>query len=192
MADGGRMTRMSLVFVLLVALVATARAEGDNRTVAREAFREAARRYDLGDYPKALELFKLAYLNFEEPKILFNIGQCQRQMSQKVEAITAYRSYLRKVPDASNRDEVQHLIQQLEAAIAVEQSAKNAPPAALVMPSPVPSVVMAPAPVAPTPVYKKWWLWTSVVIAAAAVGTAIGVGVYESQPGERSYSVHVP
>jgi PEGA domain len=58
---------------------------------------------------------------------------------------------------------------------------ENPPPAAAPPPSTAPPAATA-APVvatttseAPTPVYKKWWLWT--IVGVAVVGVAVGVGV---------------
>jgi Tetratricopeptide repeat len=48
------------------------------------------------------------------PAFLFNIAQCHRQLGNKQEAIKFYRSYLRKVPDAPNAEEVRKLIASLE------------------------------------------------------------------------------
>jgi tetratricopeptide (TPR) repeat protein len=77
--------------LLLIALVSATGAvqAADNKSIAKEAFREGTRQYDMGDYAKALDLFKKAYLHYEEPVILFNIAQCERQLGNKPEAVKA-------------------------------------------------------------------------------------------------------
>jgi hypothetical protein len=49
-------------------------------------------------------------------------------------------------------------------------------------PAPAATAVVTSRPAAPTPVYKKWWLWTAVG-AVVVVGVAVGVGVGVSQSG---------
>ena len=65
---------------------------------AKESFAAASASYKTGDYEKALEGFKLAYALTLEPSILFNIGQCQRQLNQLSEAIKAYKTFIREAP----------------------------------------------------------------------------------------------
>ncbi len=100
----------------------------DDKQAAKELYREGTRLYDLNEYGKALESFKKAYLSFEEPTLLFNIAQCQRQLGQKEEAAKSYRSFLRKVPNATNRAEVERLIAKLEEAIEKDRQNNKLPP----------------------------------------------------------------
>jgi hypothetical protein len=118
---------------------------------------------------------------FDDPAFLFNIAQCFRQLDNKPEALRAYRSYLRNLPNAENSAEVNHLIDILSKAIAQTKL----PPAAATIPATVPSAPAAspPAPIIaamppPTartvslppdrqPVYKKWWVWTVLAWALA-------------------------
>jgi tetratricopeptide (TPR) repeat protein len=165
-------------------------AHADDKAVAKKAFREGSAQYDLGNYAAALEQFKKAYLHFEDPSILYNMAQCQRQLGDRAEAVKLYRSYLRNLPQAPNRAAVEATLSQLDKEVADEAAAKekekerlekerlareDAAWAAANMPRAVASV---PAPRAKkTPVYKKWWLWTAVGGAAVAVGLGVGLGV---------------
>jgi hypothetical protein len=98
------------------------------------------------------------------------------------------------VPNPPNREELKRTVASLEQAIADERTAKSRPPMGVAPgeeppePSTPPAPVVAPAPTAPpppthaerpTPVYKKWWLWTivGVVVAGAAVGLGVGLGL---------------
>jgi tetratricopeptide (TPR) repeat protein len=135
---------MVLRMVLLLGVLGAAGvARADNKTAARESFREGTRQYDLNEFKLALDAFKRAYLQYEEPAFLFNIAQCHRQLGEKPEAVKFYRTYLRKVPAAQNRDEVERIIATLEAAI--EQSVKAKPPTGTIDPNTKP----APEPASP-------------------------------------------
>jgi tetratricopeptide (TPR) repeat protein len=185
-----------------------ARPATDEKAIARQAFVEGTRRYALGEYELALDAFKQAFLHYEEPVFLFNIAQCHRALGHKTEALQFYRTFLRFSSDATptQRDEVRALMKQLEAALAEEQKAKNEKPTGIRAPSTTPEEEPRPAPrpsvtaVAPTPppaalapaappsppktpLYKKWWLWTTVGVAVVAVGVGVGLGVGLSSSG---------
>jgi tetratricopeptide (TPR) repeat protein len=121
-----------IAVAIVCALVGVARA--DNKEVAKEAYTEGKRQYDLGEYQAALEAFKKAYLNYEEPVFLFNIAQCYRQLGDTPGAIRSYKAFLRNWPKAPNRAQVERLITELEA-----QPASPPPP------------TMPPGPRAPPP-----------------------------------------
>jgi tetratricopeptide (TPR) repeat protein len=183
---------LSLSVILLLAAPADARGKAE----ARDAYRLGTQLYNLSEYQQALEKFKQAYLDYPDPSFLFNIGQCHRQLGQKSEAVRSYRAYLREAPGAPNRKEVTELIQGLEKALSDEEAAKRMPPPGT-LESAKPSQVEAPAPTAApalapavaaerpapparTPVYKKWWLWTIVGVAAVGLGVGLGVGLAAS------------
>jgi tetratricopeptide (TPR) repeat protein len=187
-----------VVMALMMALVLTdARpATGEDKAKARQAYRRGAQHYDLGEYREALANFKEAYREYEEPTFLFNIAQCHRQLNEHELAIRFYRTYLNRLPGAPNREEVRTTIAKLELTMAEEKAAKSAPPQgtmpapeaghaaapepAVAAPSPAPaaSVEVVAAPPRKTPVYKKWWLWTTIgVVVAAGVGVGLGVGL---------------
>jgi hypothetical protein len=176
----------ALVLALLCTMPRVARAE--NKEVARQAYDERRRRYDLNEFGPALEAFKRAYLNYEDPAFLFNIAQCQRQLGKKEEAIRFYRSYLRNKPDAPNRDEIKATVAKLEAEVAddkarVAEALRNAPHPSVTVAAPVVSTptaanALTAAPSAKRqPVYKKWWLWTIVGVAAAGAATGVALAV---------------
>ena len=124
----------------------------DNKEAAKQSYTEGKRQYDLGDYDAALAAFKKAYLNYEEPVFLFNIAQCYRAMGDRPGAVRSYRAFLRNWPKAPNREQVERIVAELEAAIAQDEQAKAAPPQGTLSPKPA-AVAKAPAttPPAPTP-----------------------------------------
>ena len=161
----------------------------------------ATKHYNLSEYKEALDEFKDAYRAFEEPLLLFNIAQCQRQLGLRTDAIHSYRAYLRESKDIRNRDEVERVIASLEQAARDEEHSR--PPQGTLTPEPQQKVVVTPvpeqkvvvtpvlepvpAPVTPslvvvaqparTPVYKKWWLWTTIGVVAVGVGLGLGLGL---------------
>jgi tetratricopeptide (TPR) repeat protein len=171
--------RSRIALACLVLLLGTARA--DNRDVAREAFHEGSVRYDLGDYRAALAAFKRAYLAFDDPVFLFNIGQCQRHLGEKTEALRSFRIFLNKVPNNRDRPQVEKLMHELQAAIDQDKVAATQTPTETMTPS-APAVESAPAPavVAAPPApqkKKKTWIWGVVAGGVVVVGGAVAVGV---------------
>jgi tetratricopeptide (TPR) repeat protein len=183
---------MRSFLILLALLLFTGAAHAEDKGKAREAFRVGTQHFKLGEYDQALDSFKEAYRNFESPIFLFNIAQCERQLNHKAEAIRFYRQYLADAKDAANRDEVQSIIDKLQAALDEERAAAAKPAQGPLEPNP-PIPAPAPASTQPaaatstltaaappreerTPVYKKWWLWTAVG-GAVAIGLGVGLGV---------------
>ena len=141
-----------IVAVALVCALAQA-AYADNKPAAKEAYTEGKRQYDVGDYESALAAFKKAYLNYEEPVFLFNIAQCYRALGDRPSAVRTYRAFLRNWPKAPNREQVERIIAQLDAAIAQDAQAKEAPPQDTLPPhdksaeqTPAPSATPTPTP----------------------------------------------
>jgi tetratricopeptide (TPR) repeat protein len=182
-------------WLILLVLLSPIAAWAQSKTKAREAYRRASQHYDLGEYTQALEAFKEAYRNYEEPSFLFNIAQCHRQLGEQPQAVKMYRSYLTKVPDAPNAEEVRQMLGKLERAIADQAAAKNAPPAGTLKPDPTAephstappqSSVVAETVARPpktVPAYRRWWVWTVVGGGVAlGVGLGVGLGLGLSQP----------
>lgn len=158
----------------------------EDKAAARKAFIEGSKFYDLNQYAEALEAFKRAYWNFEDPVILYNIAQCHRALQHRKEAVDFYRSYLRKASDPPNRDEVQKIISDLETAMAQErtQPPKSQESAPVVV---QPSAAATPqvAAVAEHPPRKRSWIWGvvgGVVIVGVALGVGLGVGLQSHSP----------
>jgi hypothetical protein len=57
--------------------------------------------YQQGDVADALEKFQAAYAAFPSPKLMFNIGQANRDLSRPVEALEAFEKFLVGAVDAS-------------------------------------------------------------------------------------------
>jgi tetratricopeptide (TPR) repeat protein len=198
-----------VVALLLLGPPAGARNAAADKTKAREAFREALRHYNLSEFKEALASFKAAYRAYDDPSFLFNIGQCQRQLGLKQDALHSYKAYLRESPEARNGAEVLRLIAVLETTLEPAETPRHAsltlvepipPPrvpldnAAAPPPTPVPAttppartelVSTATAPPHKSPIYKRWWLWTTVGVVAA--GAAAGVAIAATRPAAVNY-----
>ncbi len=172
---------------VLAALAFSSTALCDEVADARRAFVSGMKHFDLGEYGQALDDFKNGYRAKEDPVFLYNIAQCYRMMKQNGDAIRYYRLYLSRAPDASNRAEIEERIVKLQELVdrepqkqpATPPPAPTQPPAAL-QSTPTTTVVATPAAPAKTPVYKKWWLWTLVGVAAVGAGVGLGVGLTRS------------
>ena len=135
-------------------------ASAADRAKAKQHYQEAARQYDLAEYQPAMDNFREAYRLTGDPVFLFNIAQCYRKLGNTAEALSFYQTYLRRKPDAPNRDEVERRIKELEstaAAKVVPAPLVPAPPASepQLAPGPAlaaPAVEAAHAPPSPLPV----------------------------------------
>ena len=185
---------------------ATAATDATRLREARAHYEQAVANYNLDEYAPALAEFREAYRLKPDPSFLFNIAQCHRKLGETNAALDFFRKYLRSLPDAPNRAEVERMVADLRARQAkAHVAAPDVPPpapAASVPVAPLPSVAApadatppphvealvtttAPAPAAaPTPIYRRWWFWSALgVVAAGAL-----IGAYAaSRPAPQPY-----
>lgn len=138
--------RAALFLFLIASTFPSLARAADNKQVARECYIEGKKQYDVGEFDKALALFKKAYLNYPEPTFLFNMAQCQRQLGDKVAAVRSFKTYLREYPDAPNRATVERIIGELEA-----PPATTPPPPANAATTTTPARPTTPPPTTATP-----------------------------------------
>src|SRR4051812_23118772 len=92
-----------LVSILLVAWLTAGAAHADDRVAQARAQVEAADTdYKLGRFGDALEKYSKAYELYAAAPLLFNIGQCHRNLKNYERAIFFFQGYLREDPTASN------------------------------------------------------------------------------------------
>lgn len=205
-----RLLKSILILVALAGIVGE-HAHADEHARARAAFKLGSKHYNLGEFQQALDAFREAYRDYDDPSFLFNIAQCERQLGHKREAVREYRAYLNNAPEsAGNRDAIKQVIAQLEKEIADEQATTKMPPTGTVTP-PLPPATTTPAtnaataetttpatattpsattltasappPSERTPAYKKWWVWTIVGgVVVAGVTTGLVLGLPKSAP----------
>ncbi len=111
-----RLSFPALLAVLLFALGGTgARAsEGAPRAMARGHFERGTTLYQQGRYAEAATAFEAAYQAVPNGVVRYNLGQCYEKLGDLSRAIDSYRAYLREVPRAEDRPEVEANITRLE------------------------------------------------------------------------------
>jgi len=95
---------MHAISLLLLGFLAqssepTVNAQG--KAKAQSLLTEGSALYEKGDYADALERFKQAYVAYDSPKLLFNIGQANRDLGRPVEALEAFEQFLIGARDAA-------------------------------------------------------------------------------------------
>lgn len=161
-------------------VIASSALAADDRATAKAHFERAERAYKLARFDEALVDYQRAYETLPLPDLLFNIGQCHRNLGNLDEAIFSFEAFLRDARVVDDRDRVTKLINDLRA----EQRRRATPTttatrtATLVAPRP------APPPRQPARLTDKWWFWPVVALGAVAVvGTTVGV-VAASKPAD--------
>ena len=206
---------MAFVVMAFAGTAPTFAAGGDTARVreARVHYEQAVANYNLDELAPALAEFREAYRLKPDPSFLFNIAQCYRKLGQVDAALDFYRKYLRSLPNAPNRADVERIVADLHAHQASATAPEAAPPThPSLTAAPVTEAPVAPAPVVPAPVvlapalpatrvdvlvatpetapapsvalYRRWWFWTA--LGAVVAGAAIG-GYAASRPGPRPY-----
>lgn len=164
------MTRL-LIALAFTALVARVAAADDAATrTAKLHFDRGEKLYALTKFSEALDEYQKAFDARPIPDFLFNIGQCYRNLGDYDSAIFSYKKYLTLAPDASNREQVEQLIRDLEAKRDQSDTRRL-------------GLQHRPEPAAPPveqppdrPFYARWWFWTGIGVVAAGGG----FGVYEA------------
>ena len=171
---------------------------------AAEITAEAQAHYDAGRFEQAADAYRRAYAVVPAPELLFNLGQCQRQLGRPQRSVRYFEAYLRLRPDAPHRPLVEQLIEEGKLITPPPQNEpttiSGTEPRAIPVdepPAPVRDVKVMPLP-PPEPlptsgssrlladsrydqhdspaVYERWWFWTAIaVVAAGAAVTAYAV-----------------
>jgi len=111
------MTRwLALLLVGLVLAVSprVAHAEDPAMRAAKRHFERGEKLFALGKFDEALDEYQKAYDAKPIPDLLFNIGQCYRNLDDYDKAIFSFKKYLKETPDAPNKEAVDKLIEELE------------------------------------------------------------------------------
>lgn len=145
--------RLRLATLLVAApclLAAPAHAADSPLQEARILTSKASVEYDVGHFEQALDLYTRAYERYPKAALLFDIGQCHRQLRHYERAIFFYQGYLRGQPEAPNRSMVEKFIADSQQQLDAQRAAAAAPPPpAGSAPSPAPERPAAAPPEAP-------------------------------------------
>ena len=172
------------------------------RALARAQVKKAQLDYKLARFEQALDGYSHAYELYPSPALLFNLGQCHRNLKHHERAIFFFEGYLREQPkiDPDQRALTEDLIAESKTALeqqnaeAAAAAARFAAPPMATLPARQPQVVNARlalesqpigatdsqslaaldrrAPSHDTPVTHRWWFWTAIVGTALAAGAA--------------------
>ncbi len=136
--------------------------------------------YELGAFDDAIVEFKRAYELTSAPGLLFNIAQVYRMKKDAEQAVYFYRTYLRLMPGAPNRADVEALILENQAIVDAAKQRQREQAAAAAAAAAAPPFAGTPPPPMPPPRKRPWRveLWSGVGVAALGVGAlAAGVGL---------------
>ena len=152
---------------------------------ARNHYQEGKAAYAAGQYQEAASKFSAGYLLDPQPAFLVNIAQSYRAAGNKHRAIHYYEEFLKADPASPLRAQVEELIRELKKKDQLNLTRPSPlAPRQLVVSSlgalrPQPLNAL-PQQHATTPIYKRWWFWTTVAI---VVGTGVGVAAYTASRG---------
>lgn len=176
---------------------------GDAKALARTEVHKAQLHYKLGRFDEALAAYSRAYELFNAPALLFNIGQCHKNLKNYDRAVFFFEGYLREEnkADSQKRNLAQDLIaesraelQRQRAAEAAEAETRRAAAAAASPPPPSASSVAAVFGTPPPPpsassslldspsateqqsgrsITRKWWFWTAIGVGALALAGGV-------------------
>lgn len=187
------------LFFVAAFLVAAAPPTKEQQAEAKTHFDEAQKQYKLGRFEEAFTEYQRAYELAPFADLLFNMGQCRRNLKDYERALFFFKSYMREAPRAEDRDRVNQLITELEAEHARELAAvrpdlgasRPAETTTSTARSTVTSTAqsaradlapnLAQPPLEPTieeepALYEKWWFWSAIaVVAGAAIGGTIAI-----------------
>ena len=141
--------------------------------------RQGQRMFAMGRFHKALTSYEKAYQLSKHPDILFNMGQCYRNLGDYKTAVILFRAYLDEKPDAANREAVLQLIHRLENELQIEpqKKVKKTPDRRSL---PTKKLKRSES----SPFYKRWWFWAGLAAVAAGGTTAyLLIGRDDGLPG---------
>jgi tetratricopeptide (TPR) repeat protein len=163
----------------LVPMRAARAAPDDVAGEARQYHDTGLRLYNLANWRGALEQFRAAYMLKPDPAVLFNIGQCARQLADFETAAQSYRAFLRESANlpADEVEKVKGLVAQLEDSLRQQRARRDAPPTGVVSETRLNLGSSATSAKSHAMLYRRWWLWAGVSVAAAAIGVGLGVGL---------------
>ncbi len=136
----------AVILAMLAGLLCAAPVRADGPAAsAKELYLQGQKYYDLGEFERAIDLFKRSYEVEARPQLLFNIAQAYRFAGNPERAHFFYNAFLRNLPKAPNRAEVEKFIAMMAEAMK-KLPAPSASPEPSASPSPSPLASPSPSP----------------------------------------------
>lgn len=129
MASSIRSRSELLLVVAALAWAAPVLAKG-GAAEAKAAAKAARQAFDLGKFELALQKYQEAYELKPVPGLLFNLGQCHRQLGNAERALFYFKRYLESGPPAGQAKATRELVTKLEEKVAADRDKKEADDAA--------------------------------------------------------------
>jgi hypothetical protein len=176
-----------LVLWIAIVIASTARAQPSEFERHVSA---AQQRYEAQDFEAAIVELETAYRLKPVRRLLFNLGMAHRRLGHALQALDYFERFRAARGPQDGDVPIDRYIAEMR--IKVTSAEPPAPPAETPDPplllkvdlgdkndpqAPAAAVVSAPPPAKKKPLYRRWWLWTTVGVSAAAVATAIALGV---------------
>jgi tetratricopeptide (TPR) repeat protein len=121
------------------------------------------RLYQLGRYQEAIAEYRRAYELRADPPFLFQIAESYRQLGATEQALFYYDRFLAGAAEGPDRDAAEERVSELE-------RLRAGPAVAAASPGLIGTPGTGATAKQPTPLWRRWWLWT-------AVGAVLAVGV---------------
>lgn len=190
--------RLVAVYVCFLVAAGTARADTEN---AKTLFERATVQFRLAKFHEAALTYQRVYELHPDAVLLYNCAQSYRLANEPEKALVIYKSYLSAKPDASNREEVEGRIAELERVVAGQRHASepSAPIPTTAPPPPAPAespAVAASSPTAPQAIRSvdgpdgRTKRIAGFTLLGVAVGAAVGGAVTAVLSGQASDSVN--
>lgn len=171
---------------------------------ARALFERGEVKFNLGNFEAAAADYQAAYELDHRPALLFNVGQCYRNLENYERARFFYRRFLTLDPQTPNRRETESLIDLMSKRLD-EQRARMDIKTDLARASEPAVGAASPPTFAPTlqrtetqasdgqgrPVYRRTWFWVGVA-GVVAGGVAAGLLLTRDDPHGSLASINVP
>jgi tetratricopeptide (TPR) repeat protein len=147
---------------------------------------EGKRQYKLGRFVESLAAYSKAYETYPAPALLFNLGQCEKNLGHYKRAIFFFEGYLRDEQRPEARAVAQELVSEAKASLEKQQADELAAEEeqarqeqlrieterAIAASMPAPGLMMQPQ---ATPLTQRKWFWPVVGSTAAVV---VGVATF--------------
>lgn len=144
---------------------------------ARNLFEAGRLAYDDGRFEEALGYFQKAFDLSQRPELLYNVGSAAERLRQDDKALAAYERYLRELPTADNRGNVEARVDILRDALNERHRARSGQsnPEWIAADREQPANVDGSS-------GSSWWIWA--VVGGVALAGGITAAVLLGSPDE--------